>query len=195
MASISVAKLANDFKANPRLRVGIWLCIAILWFYGILHMQEATVAKTKEYDALVKRSFRSHTTADQKVWHGRLEDARAIEKSLANRLWQEQTQGLAQAAFQDWLVQALQQTTITKSQLAVVAQEGPKPAGENKKNEEIWKISARVAFDFNPKTFTQFIDKLAGHEKWIVLETLTVRNSPSPRAEMTLVTYFAKAKE
>lgn len=195
MANTSFAQLISEFKASPRLRVGAWFCLAILWFYGILHVQETIVAKGKEYEALVKRSARAHAIADQKIWHVRLDDARAVEKSLASLLWREQTQGLAQAAFQDWLVQTLQQAAISKPQLTVVAQEGPKPSGGSKNAEEIWKISARVAFDFNPKTFSQFVDKLAGREKWIVLETLNVRSSPSPRAEMTLVTYFAKAKE
>lgn len=195
MPALSLAQLTSEFTANPRLRAGIWLCVAILWIYGILNLQEASVAKAKEHETLAKRSARIQAMADQKAWHGRLAEARAIEKSLASRLWKEQTQGLAQAAFQDWLVQALQQTAIAKPQLAVVAQEGPKPQGGDKSHEEIWKVSARVAFDFNPKTFTQFVDKLAGHEKWIVLEALNIRSSPSPRAEMTIVAYFVKATE
>jgi hypothetical protein len=195
VAALSLAQLTNELKANPRLRGGLWLCIAILWFYGIVNLQEASVAKAKEYETLVKRSARSQATADQKAWQGRVDEAREIERSLAKRLWHEPTQGLAQAAFQDWLVQALQQGAILKPQMTVVAQEGPKAPGAGKGYDEMWKVSARVAFDFDPKTFTPFIDKLAGHEKWIGLETLNVRSSPSPRAEMTLVAYFSKGKE
>ncbi len=195
MAAFSLAQVTNELKANPRLRAGLWLCVAILWFYGIVTLQEASVAKAKEYETLVKRSARSQATADQKAWQGRVEDARAVERSLAGRLWHEPTQGLAQAAFQDWLVLALQQATIVKPQLTVVAQEGPKPQGGSKGNDDIWKVNARVAFDFDPRTFTQLVDKLASHEKWIVLEALNVRSSPSPRAEMTLVAYFSKTPE
>lgn len=195
MAAFSLAQVTNELKANPRLRAGLWLCVAILWFYGIVTLQEASVAKAKEYETLVKRSARSQATADQKAWQGRVEDARAVERSLAGRLWHEPTQGLAQAAFQDWLVLALQQATIVKPQLTVVAQEGPKPQGGSKGNDDIWKVNARVAFDFDPRTFTQLVDKLASHEKWIVLEALNVRSSPPPRAEMTLVAYFSKTPE
>ena len=195
MATPSLAQLMNELKANPRLRAGLWLCVAIFWFYGIVNLQEVSVAKAKEYETLVKRSARSQATAEQKAWQGWVDDARVIERSLANRLWHEPTQGLAQAAFQDWLVQALQQTAIVKPQLTVVAQEGPKSQGTSKTDDEIWKVSARVTFDFDPRTFTQFIDKLANHDKWVVLETLNVRGSPSAKTEMTLVAYFTKATE
>jgi hypothetical protein len=195
MPVLSLAQLTHEFKANPRLRGGLWMCVAILWFYGIVDLQEASVVKVKEYETLVKRSARAQATADEKACQGRVETAREIERSLAKKLWREQTQGLAQAAFQDWLVLALQQTAVVKPQLTVVAQEGPKAQGTGKGKDEYWKVSGRIAFDFDPKTFTPFIDKLASYEKWIVLETLNVRSSPSPRAEMTLVAYFSKAKE
>ena len=195
MATAPLTRLSAEFKANPRLRGGMWLCIAILWVYGILHLQDAAVAKGREFEALAKRIARIQAVADQKSWQSRVDEAQSIEKALIGRLWREQTQGLAQAAFQDWILQMLQQMAIPKPQLTVVVQDGPKPPGESGSSGEVWKVSARVAFDFNPKTFTQLIDKLAGHEKLVVLETLNIRSAPSPRAEMTLVAYFVKTAE
>lgn len=192
------ARLTAEFKANPRLRAGIWLCIAIVWLYGILVLQDIVAAKSREYEALSKHFARIQAVTDQKEnwnWEGRLHEARAIEKILTDRLWREQTQGLAQAAFQDWLVQALQQLAIAKPQLTVVAQDGPRPQDGTGYGDVAWKVSARLAFDFDPKTFTAFVGKLAENEKSIVLETLNVRSAPSPRVEMTIVAFFAKAAE
>lgn len=195
MAGSSFAQLATEFKNNPRLRTGVWLVVGILWLYGILELQDKSAAKVAEYQGLLGRIARVETAARQNVWQGRIDEAREIEAGLTAKLWREQTQGLAQAAFQDWLAQALQQAAVSKPQLTVAVQDGPRPPEAHGELANLWKVSARVVFDFDPKTFHPFMLKLASHENTVVIESLNIRSTPSPRAEMTLVAYFAKIEK
>ena len=57
---------------------------------------------------------------------------------------------------------------------------------------DIWKVSAKVGFDFTPKGLYALMGRLAGHDKQIVVETLVVRGAPARRAEMVLVAHFQK---
>lgn len=56
----------------------------------------------------------------------------------------------------------------------------------------LWKVSARVAFDFHPQSFYPLLGRIAGSEKAIVVESLTIRSASNPRAEARLVAYFQK---
>jgi len=116
--------------------------------------------------------------------------------NMENRLWRENTIGLAQAIFQDWLNQLTQQANLAKVQLAVAAQDGEAGGGKDQTGAEstfgLWKVSAKLAFDFNPQSFYPLLTRIAMHEKKVVIESLTIRSAPSPRAELLLVAYYLK---
>ena len=138
--------------------------------------------------------------SSQTEWTARLEPARAAQLELEGRLWREGTIGLAQAAFQDWVNQAVQLSNLTRPIVTVAAQEGITAAVDKTSGgaadpvapDGIWKVSAKLTFDFTPKGFYALMGRLAGHDKEIVVEVLLIRGAPIPRAEMVLVAYFQK---
>ena len=191
-----------ELKANPRLRWGMWAIIGILWFYGILLLREAAQNETEAYLATSKKIAHIQGADTQTDWPSRLEAAQALRLSQENRLWREGTIGLAQASFQDWLSQTVQQANLPKAVVQkVAAQEETQGRGENDTSfgtyesplpAELWKVSAKLFFDFNPDTFYPFLDRIATHEKWIFVESLVIRGEPIPRVEINLVAYFQK---
>lgn len=196
--SVSFSSFLAGIKANPRLRLGLWLIIGIAWLYGLLLLRDEVRHAASEHQALARKVARIQAQAAQTEWEARVEPAQALQLELESRLWRESTIGLAQAAFQDWLSQAVQQANLTHPVVSVAAQEENAPeknttgAPETNQNGDIWKVSAKVGFDFTPKDLYALMGRLAGHDKQIVVETLTIRGAPSPRVEMLLVAYFQK---
>ena len=196
----SLSPLLASIKSNPRLRLGLWFVLGIAWLYAILLLRDETGHAASEHQALAKKVARIEAQAGQVEWIERVEPARALLLQQENRLWRESTIGLAQAAFQDWLNQAVLQASLTRPMVTVAAQEestlekkatGAKDA---EPNSDIWKVSAKISFDFTPKNLYALLARLSAHEQQIVVETLVIRGAPVPRAEMLLVAYFQKQK-
>lgn len=189
----SLSTLLAGIKANPRLRLGLWLIVGIAWLYGLLLLRDEAQHAASEHQALARKAARIQAQAAQSEWPKRVEPAQALQLQLESRLWRESTIGLAQAAFQDWLNQAVQQASLTRPMVTVAAQEeNTSGATEADHNGDIWKVSAKLGFDFAPKTFNALMERLASHDKQIAVETLVVRGTPTQRAEMVLVAYFQK---
>lgn len=189
----SLSSMLAAIKANPRLRLGLWFIVGIAWLYGLLLLRDEARHTASEHQALARKVARVQAQAAQSEWPERVEPARALQLELESRLWRESTIGLAQAAFQDWLNQAVQQASLTRPMVTVAAQEeNASGVTEADHNGDIWKVSAKLGFDFAPKSFNALMERLAGHDKQIVVETLVVRGTPTQRAEMVLVAHFQK---
>lgn len=195
----SLKALFANLKANPRLRWGVLSIVGVLWFYSVLELRDAVQRKNEAYTALNKKIARMQGAAEQAEWPSRLKEAHAVQFTMEKRLWRESTIGLAQATINDWLTQLTQQANLTKVQLQVAAQEdgGVKkgdgsdgvatPAGS-----DLWKVSAKLAFDFSPQSFYPLLGHIATNEKKVIVESLVIRSNPVPKAELLLVTYFRK---
>lgn len=188
-----------EFKANPRLRFGVWGVVGILWFYAILELRDEVGRQVEAYRATNRNLARTQSIAGQSEWAARLSDARAAQAGLEAQLWRESTVGLAQATFHDWLSQAALQAGLSRPQLTVAVQEeatggavagGSSERAGNASVSGTWKASGRLSFDFNPQTLYSLLGRIASHEKRVVVESMTIRSSPSPRAELVLVAYF-----
>ena len=96
------------------------------------------------------------------------------------------------------LNQAVQQANLSRPAVTVAAQEesalekSTSGANEAGPGADLWKVSAKLSFDFTPKSLYALMGRLASHDKQIVVETLVIRGAPAPRAEMMLVAHFQK---
>ena len=198
----AIRTLLAEFKANPRLRLGVWGIVGIVWFYGVLELRDGVARQGEAFRSANRSLARAQAIAGQPEWVSRLDEARAVQVGIESRLWRESTVGLAQATFHDWLSQVAQQAGLARPQLAVVVQEdglaGAKDAsggdgGAARDTKGLWKINARLAFDFSPQGLYALLARIGGHDKSVVVESLVIRSTPSPRAELVLVAYFQKA--
>jgi hypothetical protein len=166
--------------------------------YSLLLLRDEAQHAASEYQVLAKKVARIEAQAGQNEWAERVEPAQSLQLQMENRLWRESTLGLAQASFQDWLNQAVRQSNLSRPAVTVAAQEesalekntsGANDAGPSS---DLWKVSAKLSFDFTPKNLYALMGRLASHDKQIVVETLVIRGAPAPRAEMMLVAHFQK---
>jgi hypothetical protein len=199
MSQVNLQAIRSNLRNNPRLRIGLWIIAGIVWLYLLLSLRDEVDAITSEYRALAVKTARAESIARQSEWIARAAPAKALAFTAENRLWQESSLGLAQAAVQDWLNQAVQQAGVVKPVLTVAAQEEvradtsdasnankpAKPAPEA----DMWKVNARLGFDFSPKSFYNIMERISGSEKTFVIESMSVKGTPA-HVDLLLVAYF-----
>lgn len=192
-----------QIRNNPRLRWGIWLIFGILWLYAILVLRDQLGEKTEQYAGTLKKLARIQAEASQKDWLERVGPAKILRVQVESRLWQAGTSGLAQAAFQDWLNQMFLQAAVSRPTITLSAldEKVPEKADEAEKAgataavpDDLWKVKAKLEFDFNPPAFLSLMTLIGGYEKKTVFESLVIRKEPFPRVEAVVVAYFQKQK-
>lgn len=185
------------------MRWGLWLIFGILWLYAILLLRDQVSEKTDQYASIAKKVTRLQAEVQQQAWLDRVEPARMLRVQMESRLWQASTSGLAQAAFQDWLNQIFLQAAVGRPTITLSAldEKAPEKTDEVENNGEsaavpvdLWKVKAKLEFDFNPQAFLSLMTLIGEHEKKTVIESLVIRKEPFPRVEAVVAAYFQKQK-
>lgn len=191
--------LLNQLRDNPRLRWGVALIAGIFWLYAILLLRETLQEQTQQHQIAAQSISRLRAQLAQPEWTARVVPAKTMAVQLEGRLWQAPTSGLAQAAFQDWLNAAMIKGGVTRPQITVTVINEAVADAHNQNQEssattpaDLWKIKAKLGFDFSAVTLLNFMGQLEDHEKQIVVSTLNVRKEPMSHVEMELVGYFQK---
>lgn len=189
----------NQLRDNPRLRWGVALIVGIFWLYAILLLRENLQQQTQQYRAAAQAISRLRAQLAQPEWAAREMPAKIQAVQMEGRLWQAPTSGLAQATFQDWLNAAMVKTGATRPQITVtVIDEVVANAPDQNQDSstttpaDLWKIRAKLGFDFSAATLLDFLNRIENHEKQIIVGALNVRKEPFSHVEMELYGYFQK---
>lgn len=193
-----VDAIVAEWQRNVRLRRGVWIVIGIVWLAGLLELRDQIDRRWGEHRALSLKVARVKSLSSQDEWVARRDEALAAGLVWDRRLWSESTIGLAQASFADWLRQVASRSALQTAQVTVLsAAEAPadaRPArvaqGERGSVADLWKVGAQLTFDFSPRTFYPFLGQLVSSERRVVIESLVIRTTPSPRAELRVAAYF-----
>jgi hypothetical protein len=200
--------LLSQLRDNPRLRWGLALIVGMAWLYGALVLRDEVADAEQRHRSATQSISRLQTQLAQPEWVGRAVSARAMAVQLEGKLWQAPTPGLAQSAYQDWLAASFIKSGIGNPQIIVTVVEDAPPAqsaapagalpvagdvpAASSTPPDLWKIKAKLNFEFNAPTFIDLMARLENHEKQTVINTLTVRKEPVPRVEMEVIAYFQK---
>jgi hypothetical protein len=171
--------------------------VAVLWIYLAISLREMAIAKTQQYIGLERQIAKTRQQASQEDWPKRLESIKLLQVELEGRLWQNSTQGLAQAAFQDWLTQATIRATLGRPAVTMLplddrADSGDKASSAPNTATQSWKVRAKVEFDFTPPGLMNLLRQITMSPQQIVVESLTIRKEPVPRVDMLLVANVQK---
>lgn len=185
------------------MRWGLWLIFGILWLYAVLLLRDLVSEQTEQYANIAKKVARLQAEVQQQAWQDRVEPAKILRVQMESRLWQASTAGLAQAAFQDWLNQIFLQAAVSRPTITLSAldEKTPEKTDEVEKTGttaavpvDLWKVKAKLEFDFNPPAFLSLMTLIGGHDKKTVIESLIIRKEPFPRVEAVVAAYFQKQK-
>jgi hypothetical protein len=192
-----IDQLIAEFRNNVRLRLLLAGVVAVLWIYLAINLRETAIAKTQQYIGLERQIAKTRQQASQEDWPKRLESIKLLQVELEGRLWQNSTQGLAQAAFQDWLAQATIRATLGRPAVTMLplddrADSGDKAGSASTPAVQSWKVRAKVEFDFTPPGLMSLLRQIAMNPQQIVVESLNIRKEPVPRVDMLLVANVQK---
>ncbi|MDD2914285.1 MAG: hypothetical protein PHP70_03110 [Gallionella sp.] len=171
----------------------------IFWLYAILLLQETVQEQTLQHHAATQTIARLRAQLAQPEWLSRVVPAKTMAVQLEGRLWQAPTTGLAQAAFQDWLNAAMLRAGVSRQQITVTVIDEAVPNALNRSQvadgttpANLWKIKAKLGFDYSAPILLEFLNQIESHEKQIIVGAFTVRKEPMSHVEMELYGYFQK---
>lgn len=182
-------QLLGQLTEQPRLRWGLWLILGILWLNLDLTLQELTTDRAARYQNTERELARTKVLAAQSEWLERVEAARLARIAVEETLWQAGTPGLAQAQFQDWLNRQLTAAGVTRLSMDASIYT-PRQESSATMPDDLWRVMVKTQFDFTPQTLTEALRRLAVNNQRIVVDSLVVRQQPTPRVEMQLSAYF-----
>jgi hypothetical protein len=188
-----------EFRTNLRLRLLLAGVAAIVWLYAVLNLRDLAIAKNLQFIGFERQIAKTKLQTTEADWPQRLQEIKLMQVELEGRLWQNSTQGLAQAAFQDWLNQAAIKATLGRPAVTMLAVEEKGDAANNDNtanpaspNLQLWKVRAKLEFDFTPPGLMNLLKQITVNPQQVVVESLNIRKEPVPRVDMLLVANFQK---
>lgn len=192
-------KYIAEIRNNVRLRFLLAAVVAIVWLYSLINLRDLAIAKNTQFVGLERQIAKTKLQASEADWPQRLQTVKSLQLELEGRLWQNSTQGLAQAAFQDWLNQAAIRANLGRPSVTMLAVEekgdvgtADGASGAASPNLNLWKVRAKVEFDFTPPGLMNLLKQITMSPQQVMVESLNIRKEPVPRVDMLLVANFQK---
>lgn len=180
----------DEWAASLRLRIGIWLVLAIVWFYGLLLLNNAITASKAAWQSAETKLMRVQSVSNSGDWPSRALEMRAALAEFEGLLWRESSVGVAQAAIQEHLARSLANAGLNSRQVRVSVAE-PLPSPDTA---DLLVLRAQVSVDFRAEAFNNWLGGLARdiaqRKPALVVESVSIRSAPAPLAELELAAYL-----
>jgi hypothetical protein len=181
-----LAPIISELQKNTRLRLGVWLIMALLMGYVVLVLNDYQMRLKRDYQEALSQLHQLQTMTTQSQWSQRASQTHELLGQWQARFWQADTKGLAQAMFQSWLQEELYFAQLADSRLQVeTTVEVP--------NQSLWQVSAKLDAVFVPKRLYNFLLVLSTHPQLVVVERLEIQYSQvKPKFSLVMNAYFGK---
>ena len=175
-----------ELSANPRLRLGIWIIVAILAGYFAFVVQADRVdAASAAFASADARLTRGRDLLDRVDWSERLAAARAVEAELQGRFWQAPNEGLAQANLRAAVEGMTVDFAFGQPRIDLGASR-PVPDVPG-----LWKVQTRFVGQAVGASALRLLHRIATHPNKLVVERLDLsRRRGAMRIEILLSGYF-----
>ena len=181
-----LAQAQAELRANPRLRLGAWVIVALLLFGWVFVLQPdraaaayATHARAAEQLA-ASRAVLEH----RDEWPELLAAARDSGEVLQARFWRAETEGLAKAGLQETLERIVADLDMRN----VAIESGASRAVPDA--DAVWQVQARLAVTFTPGAELKLLHALATHQRKLVIERLDLLRGRQSRIQLIVSAYF-----
>jgi hypothetical protein len=174
----------EEVARNPRLHYGILAILGILllgsWF-GIEdgHRRAQSAADTASQYLVTLRRL-----AGQTEWRKRSDTVQRLRNQIESRLWDAQSDGLAQANFQDLIAKLAERNKLeaTDIRVEIVAAVGA--------STKLRQMTASLSGRFDGGKLQNFLADLARDRHFLVVDRLRIETIPVPKYVMALTTYL-----
>lgn len=186
----TIARVRTEFLANPRLRLGVWVIVAILAGYVAFAVQTDRVdAASAGFAAADASLTRGRDLLDRQDWAERLAAARTIEADLRGRFWQAPNEGLAQAGLRVAVDELTAGLYLVRRRIEVGSSRPVADASG------LWQVQVRIVGQTIAPSALRLLYRVASHPKKLVVERLDLsrrlaRGQESMRVDVLLSGYF-----
>lgn len=177
-------KIREEWNANPRLRWGAGIAIAIGFFYLCLVLADWRRDLHDQYQQRTLQLYKMTELAGQEQWLGRAQSAEAVEKALQSEIPNAATIGLAQAEVQTFVRQLI---NAFGRKLGSDAQPPAEVAGQP----GLWRIPVTLRGVVSQPQMLEMLRRVEDSDRLMVVDDFSftfVRGVPS--MSMTLVAYY-----
>lgn len=182
----SLQQARSEWRANARLRWGVWLILGIFWLWLALLVQDQAAAWRAEADEARAELQRLRPLQNGgAIWTQRAEDARKHLEAARSMLWSGSSQGLVEASLQDTLRAWAEKSGLPVRELAIVG------GGERKAGSQP-AVRVRLVVDMNNRlALMGLLAELGRSPKLMLVDGLRLRPlAPPARVELELRVLF-----
>jgi len=187
LAPAQVGKWWRDSVANSRARVLLAVLGFTLAASGLLVLDSRDGEIRREEADKRTQLARIEQIGKTEVWQQRREEVQLARTQAEVRLWEAETDGLAQANFQSWLLDRAKEAGIAVGEMRSSIDVNPSNPLK------LRKVSAQVSGRFEATGFVKLLQAIAGQERLVVVERLDIQMAPTPRFEMVLGAFLRTA--
>ncbi len=168
MTDSSLSSLRDEWKRNPRLRLGTLAVAGILLLYLFLVVSDYQREQEKQYDQLATNYLKLKKGGLDESWIQNYEDAKALASMVDSRLWRAKSRGLAQAMVQAWAEGLIAKYHFASPALRV--EQAYVVVGVD----SIWQVAANLQADTPPEDVAGMLREIEGSDKLISIERLLI---------------------
>lgn len=197
-----------EVRQNTRLRVGLYLIVAVFWLYGLLVLRDHIAREKESWQGIESRIARVKSTAATADWTSRAQDVRAALSEYERLVWREGSIGISQATLQEWLQRSFTSAGVIVRAMQVSSQESASPsvASTNAANasasqagnagnplSDLVVIRIRAQVEFRPQSLYAWLlslnrDRLEKRPT-VSIENLTIRSGQPAIADIEVLGY------
>ena len=163
-----LVSLRAQWRESAPLRLGSWLILFILIGYGLTLLSDYRSRLGEQYAEAEARIARLQGITQETEWPKRAQEANERRKVLEKQLWHAENHGLASAAMQSWLNEALRKSEIEEGRIQV------KTAREVDGFAQLMQVRAQVKGVFEDGAIIDLIKDVETNHQLTVVESLDV---------------------
>jgi hypothetical protein len=178
----------QDNIANPRSRLLIFGLVFIVAASGLTMLDSLDSSITGRIAERQRQLARIEHIGDGAVWHSRRTETDLARVQAEGQFWDGQTDGLAQADFQTWIVDQATRSGIAQIDIHTSVSQAANNALK------LRQLTAQVSGRFDGVALSKLMQAIAGHNRLVLVNRLDIHTVPAPHFEMWLGTYLRPAR-
>ena len=176
-------RLRAELRSNRRAALGLVVLGFLVLCYGVMRLDDGVALRHQQIVEETHRLERLGASGQDKEWPARAASTSALRKSLEERLWSGDSEGIVQADLQDWVINQARGAGLQRVQVSL---EMNKPKDWPGNVRQI--IATMRALD-TESALTEFLNRITREPRLLVVDHLKVQQQPVHSMEMKLIAY------
>ncbi|MBW0008282.1 MAG: hypothetical protein JO335_11295 [Sphingomonas sp.] len=174
----------EEVGRNPRLHYGVLAILAILVLGSWLGIEDSHRRAQSASDTASQYLVTLRRLAGQTEWRKRSETVGSLRAQIENRLWDVESDGLAQANFQDLIAKFAERNKLEATDIRVEI------VAAASASTKLRQMTASFSGRFDGEKLQNFLADLARDRHLLVVDRLRIETIPLPKYVMAVTTYL-----